>query len=79
MHDLSFKNNKKNFYIFFMSYEFNNKFIKPMGIWSKFQKHQKPICLFLISRIMNLHVRRIPIYIYIYIYIWGFRMTKFDP
>jgi hypothetical protein len=76
LHDLSFKNNKKNFYIFFMSYEFNNKFIKPMGIWSKFQKHQKPICLFLISRIMNLHVRRIS---NIYIYIWGFRMTKFDP
>jgi hypothetical protein len=41
-----------------MQHEFNNKFIKVTRTWLKCQKHKKKlICLFLISRIMNLNLK----------------------
>ena len=44
-----------------MHHGFNNKIIKVMGTYLKFQKYQQSICLFLILEFINLHVRRIPI------------------
>ena len=54
---------KKSFNIYIythtMHHKFNNKYIKTMETQTKFLKHKKKtICLFLISMIMNLYVKR---------------------
>jgi len=53
------KTSKKKCFI--MHFGFNNQFIKVTRIWPIFLKNPKKIILFLfISRITNLHVKRIP-------------------
>jgi len=57
-----FHTTKKNFKKkFSMHFGFNNQFIKVTRTWPIFQKFQKNyFCFLLISRIMNLYVKRIP-------------------